>query len=482
MSFIKKYSVLLIPVGIALAACVVIVLTILTSRSLAKDIAANSLRQNGQITSLLRDPHSERQPDVEKIRQDRRANDVKGVVNLAMQCTLRELISYGVFPPTDDSQQLFDEYGQNYRLAIESLVRSMKALEAPSEMEVRSALNESAQPALGGASRYRGMGSGGYYNPLGMSGAMRRNDSARKTMLDAICGKRAEEIRVYANPNLFRWYEYWGDFQFAGGDPAVQDCWYSQLAYWICEDVVATINKLNTASQNVYSSPVKRLLGVSFREAVDYPKTTGRVGYGGIGAAVGRRYARADYDDGMFSTRGDAPEYIRYAEGGVLGVETWMGRVCNDDIDVIHFSVGVITSSSAVMSFMEELCSAKDHVYRKGKVDGERLDFRHNQVGILKSEVIAVERDAPENANYRYGDEAVVRLDLVCEYIFNRGGYDEIKPESIKVQLGQAEPPEGTPGAPSLGRAPIRPGARPAPPPARTGTRGKGRELPGLDI
>ncbi len=474
MSFIKKYSILLIPVGIVLAAGVVIVLTILTSRSLGNEIDENSLRQNGQVTLLLRNPHSERQPEVEKMRQDQHTNDIKGVVNLATQCTLRELINYGVFPPTDDSQQLFDEYGQDYSLAVESLVRSMQALDAPSDMEIRSALNESMQTASGGAGRYRGMGYGGYSNRTGLSGAMRGNDNTRKAMLDAICSKRAEEIRVYANPNLFKWYAYWGDFQYVGAEPAIQDCWYSQLAYWICEDVVATINNLNTDSQNVYSSPVKRLLGVSFREAVDYPKITGRVGYGGIVAAV-RRYTRGDYNDGEFSSRGDAPEYIRYAEGGVLGVETWMGRVCNDDIDVVHFSVGVITSSSAVMSFMEELCSAKDHVYRKGyKKDGEQVTFQHNQVSILKSEVIAVERDAPENANYRYGDEAVVRLDLVCEYIFNRVGYDKIKPESIKVRLGQAEPEEGTPGAPSLGRGAIQPGVRTTAPSTGTDMRGRG--------
>jgi len=477
MSFIKKYSLLLIPVGIALAAGVVIVLTILTSRSLAKDIAANSLQQARQITSLLRNPISEQQPEVEKIRQDVRANDAKGVVSLATQSTLRELISYRIFPkPTDSSQQVFDEYGQNYRVAVESLVRSMDALEAPSEMDIRSALNESSQTTSGGVGRY------GNYSRPGTSAAMRGNDSTRQKMLDAICSKRADAIRVYANRNLFKWYEYWGDFQYAGDKPAVQDCWYSQLAFWIYGDVVDTINQLNAASQNVSSSPVKRLLGVSFREAVDYPKATGRGIYGGV-AALGSRRARAGYGDDMYSSRGDSPEYIRYAEGGVLDVETWTGRVCNDDIDVVHFSVGVITSSSAVMSFMKELCSAKQHVYRKGnKEDGVPMTFQHNQIGILKSEVLAVEREAPENANYRYGDEAVVRVDLICEYVFNRSGYDKIKPESIKIQLGQAEPAEGAPGAPSMGRGAIRPGVQPTAPPAKTDMRGRGRDLPGLDI
>jgi len=349
MSFIKKYSVLLIPVGIALAAGVVIVLTILTSRSLAREIAKNSLEPGRQIALLLRKPISERQPEVEKIIQDQRAQDVMGVVNLSRQCSMRELISYRIFPvPTDSSQQVFDEYGENYRAAVESLVRNMRALEAPGDIEVQEALNEGSQQAAGRIGGYGGMGN---YNRQAIRSPIRRNDNTRNAMVDAICGKRAEDILIYANPNLFKWYAYWSDFQYAGSESAIQDCWYSQLAYWIYEDVVTTINNLNAGSQNVYSSPVKRLLGVSFREAVDYPKTTGRIGYGG---ALGMRgYGGGGYDEGM-SSRGDSPEYIRYPEGGVLDVETWSGRVCNDDIDVVHFSVGVIVSSSAVMPFMKE--------------------------------------------------------------------------------------------------------------------------------
>ncbi len=477
MSFIKKYSVLLIPVGIALAAGVVIVLTILTSRSLAKDIAKNSLEPGRQMASLLRKPISEGQPEVEKIIQDKRAQDVMGVVNLSRQCSMRELISYRIFPmPTDSSQQVFDEYGENYRAAVESLVRNMRALEAPGDIEVQEALNEGSQQAAG---RFGGYGGMGNYNRRAIRSPIRPNDNTRNAMVDAICGKRAEDILVYANPNLFKWHSYWSDFQYAGSESAIQDCWYSQLAYWIYEDVVTTINNLNADSQNVYSSPAKRLLGVSFREAVDYPKTTGRTGYGG---GLGMRgYGGGGYDEGM-SSRGDAPEYIRYSEGGVLDVETWSGRVCNDDIDVVHFSVGVIVSSSSVMPFMKELCSAKEHKYRAGYLkDGAQQTFQHNQIGILRSDVIAVERDAPDNANYRYGDEAVVRLDLICEYIFNRDGYDKIKPESIKVRLGQSEAAEGVPGAPGgvvPGRVPMRrPAVRPAPGPANTGRQGREMDL-----
>jgi len=36
-----------------------------------------------------------------------------------------------------------------------------------------------------------------------------------------------------------------------------------------------------------------------------------------------------------------------------------------------------------------------------------------------------------------------MRLDLVCEYQFYRAGYDTIKPEIIKKQLGQLEATQG---------------------------------------
>ena len=41
--------------------------------------------------------------------------------------------------------------------------------------------------------------------------------------------------------------------------------------------------------------------------------------------------------------------------------------------------------------------------------------------------------------NYRYGDKAIVKLSLLCEYIIDRTAYDLIKPKSVKMVLGQVE-------------------------------------------
>jgi hypothetical protein len=57
----------------------------------------------------------------------------------------------------------------------------------------------------------------------------------------------------------------------------------------------------------------------------------------------------------------------------------------------------------------------------------------HNQITILQSTTEAIDPEEKSHEFYRYGEEnTVVKLDLICEYIFNKSGYDEIKPESIK--------------------------------------------------
>jgi hypothetical protein len=40
---------------------------------------------------------------------------------------------------------------------------------------------------------------------------------------------------------------------------------------------------------------------------------------------------------------------------------------------------------------------------------------------------------------YRYGNGAVMQVDMVCEYLLSRKGYDSIKPEPVKKILGQLE-------------------------------------------
>jgi hypothetical protein len=275
---------------------------------------------------------------------------------------------------------------------------------------------------------------------------------AQLAMLNALCTRRANEVSVYAHPALFGWYGFWNGYKYAGADEAVASCWYSQVAMWIYEDVVATIGSLNKDSSNVFDAPVKRLVGVTFQKRVEYQ-------YTGTGQYSGSQYG----SDSTVPSVEDRPVYIidvlklslssaGAGSGGnmimgtdeSLGVKPWTNRYCSDEIDVVHFSVGVIVANGSISDFMSEICSSKPHTYRVGFAkNGQEVSSEHNNITILTSNIRPVESGLKEHERYRYGNNAVSRLDLVCEYIFCREGYDVIKPLSIKTSLGQAKEEQG---------------------------------------
>ena len=402
MKFIKKYSALLIPAAIAFGALLLFVPTILIGSSIEQDMQTR-LSQSGEIRSLVKKTPSGRQPEQEKVYTASYAADARRFQELAKQSTQRQLLAYGIFPkPQDKSPQLFDKFGEKIRTALKDLVKSMGALDAPTEAEIRK---ETGRTTPG---RRRG-------TPYG-------SRPKEDVIVDAFCGKRAESVPVYANPNIFVWYDFWEDYKYDGFELAIEDCWYSQLAYWIYEDVVDTIRMMNAGSDCVYTSPVKRLIGISFSEPADYVKPKSG------------NYVSSVMDNG------DRPQYIPDTSSQVLGVKPWTLRVCDDNIDVIHFSVAVIVGSKAVMPFMKELCSEKEHTFRVGYAEtGAEKTYKHNQITVLQSEVEPIEHGDSVHENYRYGDGAIVRLNLVCEYVLYRSGYDMIKPETIKILLNQEE-------------------------------------------
>ena len=132
------------------------------------------------------------------------------------------------------------------------------------------------------------------------------------------------------------------------------------------------------------------------------------------------------------------PPYVLSDEEGEL-TQPHTGRFCDDDIDIVHFDVVVVVSTKAVLSFMEELCSAKEHKFRGFSGVEQERDFVHNQITVLKSDIRPINRKANDHNLYRYGEDAVVELDLICEYIFDKSGYDEIKPKSVKETLGEEQ-------------------------------------------
>ena len=424
MAFIKKNTALLIPVGILLLVILVLIPTILTGKSVRKDMD-NSIRDNSNVRSWISKASSSKQSRIEKAFQDEHARDADAIDLQVKQSTMRELISYQVFPePGDTSVQLFTDFGKKFRSRVDSLITRMNARNAPTDQELNEELVRRGGADANARRRRRSPS-----NPEDVSFAIE----------DAFLVKRASQIPVYASANLFGLYDYWEDFDYQGPQ-AIEDCWYSQLALWVHGDITDTITSMNSDSRSasVLTSPVKRLVGVSFQKRANYSRRRG--------SSRTRGQSSAD-------VKGDFPVYLIRGEDkqsqpgnlrSVLGAESWTTRICDEDIDVMHFSVSVIVESNAVFSFMKELCREKHHNFYGFDGNGSEETFKHNQISILEFTQGPVARKDKDNSKYRYGDAAVVKLDLVCEYIFHKDGYDEIKPQAIKELLGDAEEtPEG---------------------------------------
>lgn len=420
-SFLKKYSALILPAALVIVAFLLLLPSMMLRRGLAQDMQ-QSTQQSGELSRLVgQAPSDAHVEDASRFIQ-RYEQEAKTIEDAAISTTRRDLIQYGLFPnPGDSSSQVYSDFGGNFRAMVEDLIRELNAKDAPSQAEIQNQLGYSPNRPMGGMNR-GGREMGG----LAMGGTPYAQ--SQDEVLNAVCLQRAQEISVYAEPGVFPIYGFWESYSFPGRQQAIKDCWYSQLAYWIYEDVATTIKSMNAGSVRVDDSPVKRLLGVRFQGPVENAGDgrTAMLGRAGMGAASAV---------GM-----DQPIYQTGTQTGPFLAQSWTGRTGSEDIDVVHFAVSAVVDSRYLMSFYKELCSGKPHQYREElKADGKVVDARHNQITILESAVSAVDAQSPEHTYYRYGSAGVVRVDLVCEYLFYRAGYDTVKPEEVKTEIGQGE-------------------------------------------
>ena len=393
LSVFKRHSSLFVPVVVGLVGVLLFVPAQLMSSRLKAQISEKSImNRSRQVASLRQNAVARTQWSVERERQKAYQSDANQISLLAKELTQRQLLSDKIFPePKDESILLFKQFGQRFRSGVDEHLKGVNAGECPTKAELERSLG-----GLTGSGRRRG-------SRLSRSAW----GGAGIEIEDALCRAKAESASVYINPINLSGYVYWGEFQYAGTPEAIKACWYYQSAYWIIEDIIDTIDAMNSGSDSVFESPAKRFLDISFDTGV------GSIYRSREKTAVGQ------------------PGYVLTIDDGL--VVPWTSRVCNDDIDVVHFNVRVIVSTKAVLQFMQQLCSAKRHIIREsgGQIQGPRY-AKHNQITILESEITSIDRRDEIHGLYRYGEDAVVELDLICEYVFSKKGYDELKPESVK--------------------------------------------------
>ena len=405
LSIFKRHSSLLVPVIIGLVGALLFIPTRLMNGKLRAQMTEQSVMQGSrQLASLRESTPASDQWKLEKGRQQAYQSDANQISLLAKELSQRQLLSDQIFPkPKDESIVLFKGFGQWFRSGVDKRLKDINAGECPTKEELDRSLGGFSSGVRRGGSRLsRGALSG-----------------AGDEIIDALCRSKAESASVYIDPVSLGGYLFWEDYQYTGTQEAVEDCWYSQLAYWIIEDIIDTIGSVNSGSNSVFESPVKRLLSIGFTSA---ERGAGHV----IRTVAGRGATRSTARIGR-----DMPTYVLTIDDGVT--VPWTSRVCNDDIDVVHFNVRLIVSTKAVLRFMQQLCSAKRHIVREsgGQMQGPRY-AKHNQITILESKITSIYRQYEIHEYYRYGEDAVVELDLICEYVFSTKGYDDIKPESVK--------------------------------------------------
>jgi hypothetical protein len=91
---------------------------------------------------------------------------------------------------------------------------------------------------------------------------------------------------------------------------------------------------------------------------------------------------------------------------------------------------------------MKELCSAKEHQFRGYPDPNDPAQtfqpvqtFKHNQITILESKMGSINPNDMTHRYYRYGDDPVISLDLICEYVFDKEGYKDLIPEKVSKTL-----------------------------------------------
>ncbi len=424
LNSVKSYSVLIVPLIISLAAVIIFMISGVIGSRLQNDIRKKSIRKINTLKSLQQDIISPKQWEIERDYQEALCVDANKVAAFFSNSTKRNLLDNEIFPvPKELSKLYFANFGQLFAKSIDNRLRVLRVSQCPSDLEL--GLEKKSQSDSSSSVRSR------RFRPKTRTKSTKKRITEKskqgdieETIRNVVCLEKAANGKVYIDANDIAGYGFWigtqdrssggpinrnvntknARYDYVGKDDIII-CWQTQLAYWVAEDVIDTIKAINLSSENIFGSPVKRLISISFNSE---------------------------------KARGDPlPKYA-------LDFADWLtdshtDRLTKDGVDVIHFNVTVIVDSKSVTDFMQELSRAKEHVFNgwKGRLPDEHL--KHNSITILTFDVRAINRQSSEHEYYRYGENSIVELELNCEYIFDSNSYSSAMPEQVKELFSEGE-------------------------------------------
>lgn len=198
--------------------------------------------------------------------------------------------------------------------------------------------------------------------------------------------------------------------------PDAEAIWLAQMGLWIQQDVVSAIDKLNSASTNVETSPVKQLVQIYVP-----PDRSMYVLPGGAEGGATPAPQPAAPGASVVAAISDTDPFPRDYAASVTG------RVCNGVFDVAQFYVVVNVQAPDVERVIQEL-------------------ERNRLITVLQSEVQAVNSSAMQLQGFYFGKTPIVTLTLRCEELFMRDWTHTLMPATIKAFLNVDQQP-GQPGA-----------------------------------
>ncbi len=409
LSIFKNNVPLMISVIIAFAAILLFVPSQLLSSGLKKEIQEKSITGLGnKLNALKNNIVSKQQLEDAQKSLDEVTDANNSLYSQALQSTQRELLNDNIFKldPNDAngtfSPSIFYAFGRTYCDKIDEFIAEHNARLCPTQTEINNDLKESGinsllQPGAGGASGYD---------------ATQMQDTIQGMMIDQVCQKRAQASFVYIDPYTISGYDFWAQYKYSSWEEDITNGWFSQLGYWVIQDVFDTIVGMNTSHESLIDAPIKRLMSVTFS---DNYASTGTTGQPGRNSSMVKKYT-------------DRPYYIFSTDS--IPKETLTGRYCGEDYDVIHFKVKFVINTKDFMRVVQELCSAKEHKY----IDKSKQvhTYKHNQITVLGTSLRSVDMKNENHKLYRYGDDNVSELELTCEYLFNVKAYLPLMPMPVQ--------------------------------------------------
>lgn len=411
MSFLKNYSAFILPVILLVVFLIVqFGFGTILSKKFKGRIEKESIRKGSQLSSLSSQDIARNQWEVEKAYMDAFEADTNKILDIVKHTGQRELLSYKIFPePKDTSILIYKEFGKNYRQAINDLFEKNRVLQRPSDFEIEKALEQSKSPASTTSRSRRFTAMPNFRR--NSSRSFDQMDSLGKKIIKSLCEATARKASFYADPVDIPGYDYWEEapvnteedrstqqehYEYKSIRQSTALCWYWQLGYWIIEDIFKTISSMNSDFDNVLDAPVKRLMSIDF---------------GGSSQLRGS----------VQSTTSNPPYYVTDNAPGMI--ISYTGRKSDPSRDVVHFKLSVVLDAQKVLGFMKQLSSEKEHTFKGWYGTEPEKTFAHNQITVLQATTSPVDTSDAKHKFYSYGDGAVVKLELVCEYIFERDSY-----------------------------------------------------------